>query len=362
MVYISYFIFGFAVLQFLVASVNFLFRNQLCETTNSVEDKISILIPARNEEKNISIILNDILNIKDLNIEIVVFNDQSTDETAEIVSRFAEKDPRVQLISSETLPEGWMGKNHACHSLAKKATGKYFLFLDADVRINKDIIHRTILYTKKHQLGLTSIFPKQIMKSLGERITVPNMNYILLSQLPLILVRSSRRPSLAAANGQFMFFESSKYLSILPHQEKRNSKVEDIEIIRLYKSRGIKTACLLGDDTITCRMYTSFGEAVDGFSKNAIMFFGNSFLFAILFYFITNLGFVFIYKYLSIPFFFIYIALKITMRTMISMISHQNWLGNLILMIAQQVSFGIFIIQALKKTLRKQHQWKGRNI
>jgi cellulose synthase/poly-beta-1,6-N-acetylglucosamine synthase-like glycosyltransferase len=141
---------------------------------------VSVLIPARNEEKNIAKLLNDLLDHDYKNIEILVFNDQSTDKTAEIVTGFSQKDSRVKLINSDGLPEGWLGKNHACHSLSKLAKGKYLLFLDSDVRIGNGIIRQTCTFSDKHKLGLLSIFPRQIMVSAGEKAAVPLMHFILL--------------------------------------------------------------------------------------------------------------------------------------------------------------------------------------
>src|SRR5690606_28081384 len=137
------------------------------------------------------------------------------------------------------LPKGWLGKNNACHNLAQHAKGKYLLFLDADVRVGDSIIKNTVSFTKKHKLGLLSIFPMQIMETLGEQSTVPNMNYILLSLLPLLLVRNTNFSSLAAANGQFMHFHAEIYPQTLPHQRMKNSKVEDIKIARFYKKNSI---------------------------------------------------------------------------------------------------------------------------
>lgn len=134
--------------------------------------------------------------------------------------------------------------------------------------------------------------PKQVIKTFGERITVPNMNYILLSLLPLILVRKSGFPSLSAANGQFMFFRAHEYKMMQPYRTVRSDKFEDISIARLYKRHKIKTACMLGDESITCRMYSGIRESVSGFSKNVIAFFGYSFSLVIIFWLISTQGFI----------------------------------------------------------------------
>jgi glycosyltransferase involved in cell wall biosynthesis len=296
------------------------------------------------------------------NIEIIVFNDQSTDNTANIVKGISENDKRIKLIDSAGLPDGWLGKNHACFSLAKHANGKFFLFLDADVQIANNIIQQTTQFSKKHKLGLLSIFPMQIMKSLGEEATVPNMNFILLSLLPLVLVRKLHFSSIAAANGQFMLFQSDVYRKFQPHEKMKTSKVEDIEIARYLKKSKIKVACLLGNKSITCRMYSGFSEAVYGFSKNVIQFFGGSFFMAILFWLITSLGFILVLFSFSTTVFLLYISALILIRIFISIASKQSVLRNLKFAIPQQVTMGIFIFQAIINSYKKQYSWKGRNI
>jgi len=362
MIYIAYFILVFSVIQLLVAFVNLIFRQNFSRVKTNYSGLVSVLIPARNEEKNIATILSDLQNQDYHNIEVTVFNDQSTDRTEEIITEFTKKDARIKLVNSNGLPEGWLGKNYACYSLSKHAKGNFLLFLDADVRISNDIIINTIGHSIKHNLGLLSIFPKQIMMTLGERITVPNMNFILLSLLPLILVRKSNYPSLAAANGQFMLFNSKIYFDTNPHELMKADKVEDIEIARYFKNNNIPVACLTGNDTIKCRMYEGFTEAVNGFSKNVINFFGKSFILATLFWLVTTFGFIAILASFSPMVSTLYLITIIATRVFISIVSRQNILLNLILAIPQQITMGIFIYKAFINTIKKQYQWKGRNI
>jgi glycosyltransferase involved in cell wall biosynthesis len=362
MIYIAYFIFGFSALQLLLAFVNLVFNQSFPKTKISSLPLVSILIPARNEEKNIGSLLTDLHKQDYQNLEIIVFNDESTDKTAEIVNDFIHRDSRIQMMNSTGLPIWWLGKNYACHAMALKAKGEYFLFLDADVRIGNEIIKNTIGLARKFNLGLISIFPMQIMKSIGEWISVPVMNYILLTLLPLVLVRKAGFPSLAAANGQFMLFEAKKYSENQPHEKMKANKVEDIEIARFYKRQKIKVACLLGDSSIRCRMYQAYNEAVNGFSKNVINFFGNSNLFAIIFWLLTSFGFVAVLFSISAKAMLIHLIIIFSTKILVSIASRQNVFYNLAWFIPQQVSLGIFIYTAIGNTLKKQYEWKGRNI
>jgi len=362
MVVAAYIATGFAVIQLLVALANLVFRQRMAGEGAAFEGLVSILIPARDEEKNIGVLLEDLIKQNHHAVEIIVFNDQSSDRTEEIVKKAAASDGRIRLVNSEGLPPGWLGKNYACHSLSLHARGHYFLFLDADVRIKGDIIAKACRYVKRHNLGLLSVFPWQIMKTSGEEMTVPVMNYILLSLLPLVLVHRSNYPSLAAANGQFMLFDAGIYRETLPHEKMKGKKVEDIEIARWFKEMGEKVACLANEKSIQCRMYNNFHEAAEGFSKNVVTFFGNSFLLALLFWGITTLGFIPVLATWGALGGMFYLMILLFIRIVISLVSGQNILKNLIFMLPQQIAMGLFIFKAIIYRFNRQYSWKGRNI
>jgi ABC-type multidrug transport system fused ATPase/permease subunit len=184
----------------------------------------------------------------------------------------------------------------------------------------------------------------------------------LLSLLPLVLVRKSSNPSFAAANGQFMLFQAEIYQELKPHEAVKNSKAEDIEISKLFKRKNKKVACLVGNHEITCRMYENFNEAVNGFSRNVIMYFGNSFVLATLFWLVTSSGFIVVYISFSLSLFFLWLTVTLLTRIIISVISNQPVVQNLVLAIPQQVTLGIFIFKAFTKKFKNQYTWKGRNI
>jgi glycosyltransferase involved in cell wall biosynthesis len=359
---LAWFIFAFIFLQFAVAIVNLIFSQSFPQSNSGFNNLVSVLIPARNEENNIANLLTDLIYHDYKNIEILVFNDQSTDKTGEIVTGFTQKDARVKLINSEGLPEGWLGKNHACHSLSKLATGKYLLFLDSDVRIGNGIIKQTCAFSEKHKLGLLSIFPRQIMVTAGEKAAVPLMHFILLTLLPLILVRKTGFSSLAAANGQFMLFNAETYRKTLPHEKMKIDKVEDIKIARYFKNEGIKIACITGKESVSCRMYNGFSEAVHGFSKNVTQFFGNSFSLAILFWLVTTCGFIVVFLALPKTIFISYLIIFILTRITVSIAAKQSVIMNIIFLIPQQLALGLFVLKAGINRYKKQYVWKGRNI
>jgi glycosyltransferase involved in cell wall biosynthesis len=360
MVYLASIVFIFALIQLLIALINLIFQQPapLCPNDNLV----SILVPARNEEKNIGPLLSSLTNQDYQNIEILIFDDKSTDNTAMMIKKAAKLDNRIRYISADSLPEGWLGKNFACHTLSEKACGKYFLFLDADVIIGDHVIKNSIASIEKEELGLLSFFPVQVMCTMAEKITVPNMNYILLSLLPLVFVQKSKNPAVAAANGQFMFYHSEVYRMYNPHSILRNKNVEDIEAARYLKMNGVRISCRAAGENIKCRMYTSYEDAIDGFSRNIIMYFGNSFLLATLFWLVTSFGFLIVYFIFHDFWFYIYLLTVALTRIFTSITSKQPVLQNLLLIIPQQITMGIIIYKAFLNKVKKNMVWKDRNI
>ncbi|HEY9123701.1 MAG TPA: glycosyltransferase family A protein, partial [Bacteroidales bacterium] len=140
MLYLLYISSAFIALQLFNVLLNFLFRQKIENTDRQNSCMLSVLIPARNEEANIGQLLEKLHNMKNEHVEIIVCDDHSEDKTIQIAREYCKKDPRIQLMLSDTLPTGWLGKNHACFQLAQKARGNYFLFVDADVRLHGNIL------------------------------------------------------------------------------------------------------------------------------------------------------------------------------------------------------------------------------
>jgi len=349
-------------MQLLVAWLNIVFRAdyRLYKTTEN--NLISIIIPVRNESGKIENLLQDLTQQSYRNLEIIVVDDDSEDNTSVIVKEKTIADARIKLLNSEIPDQSWLGKNHACYRGAKSAKGKYLFFLDADVRLEPEAISSIIGYFEKTRPVFLSVFPKQILANYGVKQVVPIMNYILLSLLPLFLVRLPWFSSLSAANGQFMLFDADIYKAFEPHKRFKHEKVEDIKIARFLKKKKLKIACLTGNDDISCNMYDNYSEAMEGFSKNIAAFFGGSFAVALAFWYITLTGII--WTAVLLPWFFtlIYIMMIAGIRTLISITSKQNILDNLALHYVQLYNLGLLIFSSIKHKKNNSYQWKGRNI
>ena len=362
MIYLAIFVLWFTLLRFGVVVFNILGRQWLREGETENYPLVSVLIPARNEEENIAALLDELLQHDYPNLEIIVYDDLSTDATYETVSAKAQKDTRIQLLKGSVLPEGWMGKNHGCHRLSLHAHGEYLLYLDADVQIKRGLIKNALAHVARHRLDLFSIFPTQKMHTPGELLTVPLMNWILVSLLPLVLTRIASWSAFSAANGQFMFFRAEVYHCEQFHKTLKNQKVEDIAIFRLMKKKKYRVHTVLGNSQISCRMYRSWDESVMGFSRNVFDFFGGSKVLAFLFGIITTLGFIPVMLALPPVFILAWFLLIVLMRAMIAAASRQNVILNLLLAPLQQLSFMFVMLKAAILQYKKNTVWKGRMI
>ncbi len=230
--------------------------------------RVSVLIPARNEESNIQNCVDGLLSQTYDNFEIHVLDDQSTDRTLAIIQQFSEQHPQVQAICGESLPPGWTGKNWACHQLSQSANGEILIFTDADNRPAPEAIANTVAYMQKLELGLLSAFPEKVTVTLAEKLVVPVVDMFVYAGLPLWLTYFSRSPAFAAASGLWIAFTREAYKQIGGHQAVSNQLVEDVELSRLAKKNGIRILTSAGTGVVACRMYHSFNEVWHGFSKN----------------------------------------------------------------------------------------------
>ena len=228
---------------------------------------VSILIPARNEEKNIGRCLRSLTRQDYDNIEILVMDDNSDDATGSIVDGWSKKDSRIKSLKGRPLLKGWKGKSYACHQLSQHAKGDYLIFTDADTLHFPDSISSSIAALLSNDLDALSIFPKQIMVTIHERMVVIFINLAVMALMPLFLIKKIKNPILSIANGQFILFKRKTYDSIGGHENVKKDIVEDVAISRRVKEYGFRFMIFDGRSNIYCRMYEGFREVVRGFSK-----------------------------------------------------------------------------------------------
>lgn len=230
---------------------------------------ISLLIPARNEEPSIAAALEAALASRYVELEVVVLDDHSTDATATIVQQFADRDDRVRLVSAPELPEGWCGKQHACWVLSQQATQDVLVFVDADVRLTPDGLARMAAFLERSGADLVSGIPHQETGTLGEKLVLPLIHFILLGFLPLKRMRASSDPAFAAGCGQLFVARRSSYEKMGGHAAIRTTLHDGLKLPRAFRAAGLRTDLCDATDVATCRMYRGFGELWHGLAKNA---------------------------------------------------------------------------------------------
>ncbi len=235
----------------------------------AANERISILIPARNEATSIGPAVEAILANDHPMLEVLVLDDHSEDETATIVQSIASRDARVRLAESKPLPDGWNGKQHACWQLANQSQSDWLLFLDADVRLSQDAISRCLSEQIRSQSPLISGFPMQETGTLAEKMLIPLMHYVLLGYLPIDRMRSSLGVGLAAGCGQLFLANRHVYMSVGGHSSIRASRHDGIQLPRAFRKSGHRTDIFDATDIARCRMYTSTSQVCNGLLKNA---------------------------------------------------------------------------------------------
>ena len=229
--------------------------------------RISVLVPARNEQASIADCVDALLAQDYPALEIVVLDDDSTDRTAEIVR--ARRDPRLRLVTGASLPEGWTGKNWACHQLAARAHGDVLCFVDANTILTPDTLSRAAGELRDSDLGLVSMLLRTDTGTASEAVLMPIVNYALLALLPAALIEKPGFRKEAIALGPFVMVTRSAYSAAGGHAAEPAHIVDDVQLARSVKASGHRIALRNGTDLVRTRWYTGFGEIWHGFSKNA---------------------------------------------------------------------------------------------
>ena len=231
---------------------------------------ISVLIPARNEERSIVAAVESVLANAGAEFEVIVLDDCSDDSTPDLVRDLARKDRRVRLETAPPLPLGWCGKQHACQVLAGLARHELLAWMDADVRLAPDALARMATWMHDHpNVGLLSGFPRQEMGTFLERLLIPLIHFVLLGFLPLARMRASTEPSLGAGCGQLFVARRSEYLRAGGHSAIASSLHDGIMLPRVFRRAGIATDLFDATDVANCRMYHSSVDTWLGLAKNA---------------------------------------------------------------------------------------------
>lgn len=236
---------------------------------NHPEPSISILIPARNEAAIIKSTIDAARASLNVDFEIVICDDHSTDGMDHIVKAYCKLDPRIRLIQSDPLPQGWAGKQHACWQLAQVAKHPILTFIDADVQLDENGLAQMACFLRDSDAALVSGIPRQRTITLLEVLVLPLIHWVLLCHLPMWWMRKSTHPRYGAGCGQWFMTFREDYFVVGGHKSVKSSYHDGVQLPRQYRLSGYKTDLCDATSLATCRMYQSSSQVWHGLAKNA---------------------------------------------------------------------------------------------
>lgn len=333
---------------------------------------LSIVIPARNEERGVGRCLQSARDQDHENLQIVILDDASEDGTPEIIAQHAEADSRIVAIRSDgsPIPDGWYGKPWALQRAQNKAVGEWLLFIDADVELFPEAASRTLDYALRNELDMVTGLGQLETNSFWEKVLQPAVGALILAGNSLSDVNDPEKKDKNLANGQFILISREAYDRIHRHAAVKQNILDDVGIARALVEANRKYHCLYLDQMFRCRMYTTFSEIWEGWTKNifaglrysvsnvisALLF---TFSFSILGHLLFVLGAL---KLVSVEFLVwgaIIMCLCQLTRMLMDMRRGMNVVYGLTHSFASLIVMGI-IINSMRKSLQGTVTWKGR--
>ncbi|QPC46596.1 glycosyltransferase family 2 protein [Mangrovibacillus cuniculi] len=208
------FIILFYIIILLLTLMNILLTPKLKKYRTRNDPMISILIPMRNEERNVVELIENMKKLTYPNLEVIGLDDGSTDLTSQKWVEHTRGDQRFTLKFGNKLPEGWKGKVHACDQLAAFSSGDKLLFLDADARVEPSTLQHALGVMEAFQSAMVTGFPKFPTKPFLSKLLVPFQHILVLSHLPIFMANQTTKPAFTAAHGAFLFVDKQAYSEV----------------------------------------------------------------------------------------------------------------------------------------------------
>jgi chlorobactene glucosyltransferase len=279
---------GFLVVTTLIEVSNWFTLRHLEEFTALPRiPRVSVLVPARNEEGTIEQCIASLLAQDYPDFDVLVLDDSSTDGTGGILRRLAVTNGRLRVLEGRPLPAGWIGKHWACQQLLEHADGEYVLYVDADTWHHRSAVLNGVAAMLAGRLDLLSAIPREVVGTFGELLAVPMPVWSFFALLPMWLAFHTRTPLLASAIGQYMMFRTASLKQIGGFERIHSNAVDDLSLARLIKASGMRWRLADGTRRVSCRMYHGLRGCVQGFSRNLYaVFYHNPLLFAFVWLFV----------------------------------------------------------------------------
>jgi chlorobactene glucosyltransferase len=245
-------------------------------TTHSNGPLVSIILPVREQAKTVRECVASLVELDYPEKEIIVVDGNSTDGTRDILHDFNDK---IRLVEEDPLPEGWVGKNWACHTGYKLARGDLVLFTDGDSIHSPDSLGKTVNYLETTKSDLVTLAPGAILRTFWEKLLQPPIFWLIMLFVGGKWVNDDNKPRWALGNGQYMLFRREAYDKLGGHYAVRDRIAEDYSLGRLIKAEGLRLRMVTASDSLGVRMYSSLPEIWRGWRKNFYSVSGNHPLF-----------------------------------------------------------------------------------
>jgi glycosyltransferase involved in cell wall biosynthesis len=227
---------------------------------------VSAVVPARNEEAVIRACVESLVQQQDI-VEVIVVDDESSDNTPSIIGEIMNDYPEVRLMQTRELPAGWVGKNHAVWIGAREAQGEWLLFTDADAVHQPDSAKCALAIAARENAVMISFSPEQVMETWYEKALIPSVYSRLAGRFSFADVNDPGKP-VAAANGQFLMIRRSVYEALGGHASVAGDVLEDVALAKRIKAAGYRMWFGSGQGIVRVRMYRSFSAMWQGWKKN----------------------------------------------------------------------------------------------
>lgn len=327
---------------------------------------ISVLVPLRNEERNVPALVRSLRQADDLKTEFIFLDDHSTDRTKMLLQEAVLYWPNARYIEGTALPEGWNGKVHACHQLSREAAGQYLCFVDADARLHADALRWAEGALRKQDAGLVTGFPHFKTEGFWGRLLVYMQHFVVYAHLPVAAANRTTWKAFTAAHGAFLFFSRTAYDKAGGHAAVKQALVDDMALAQNIKSQDMKTLLVSPGPAVTCHMYASSREAWLGFSKNIFPGIGRSMpiasavitvhtLFFIVPGFLLLAAIAIAEWQLAIPY-----VLAAALRAAVTIKASHPWWTVLIQPLSSGAMIAVLIYSIYLDKTKKGYSWKGR--
>ncbi len=344
----------------LISIINF-FGIRKPNKDSQITESVSVIVALRNEAENVVDLVRSLLAQKCLNnVEFVFLDDNSQDQTLELLLSSTAESANVRVLQGAPLPPGWIGKVWALHQLMECTHGEIIVSIDADVRLAPDAISRSIALMKSASLEFVSPYPRQIAHSVSERLVQPLLQWSWMTTLPLRVAERAPFSSMAVANGQFFIVRRTALVACGGYESVKAAVLDDVFLARALAKTGSRGVVIGGAEIAECRMYSSWSQIQSGYGKSLRHAFGSDFgsILAIVFLLMTGV-LPLVSALLGSP----WGVITFTLVTCTRIISALRFHGRIIDSLFHPISSILLIYLIIYSYLKRgEISWKGRSL